>query len=138
MAGKSRYFPADAEYLLVHCSPERPGVIPAFGYVFNGIFKVTHRTVRQAFCQFSDFVFGHPHCLSHIADRRTKLKRVKCTDHRHLVIAVFSIQVIEDNVAPFPANVDVDVGRFTPFRIQEPLKVKIEPDWVGVRDSEYV
>ena len=92
--------------------------------------------VGDQFGDLVDLAEGQAEHAADIADRGAGLQFAEGDDLRDAVAAVFVAHIVDDPVAAFLAEVDVEVGHRHAFGIEEPLEQQIEPQRIEVGDGQ--
>ncbi len=79
-----------------------------------------------------------PERVAHLAHGRARPVRDEVADHPGVLGAVALVDVLDDLLAPFRAEVDVDVRVGRPARIDEPLEQEVVGDRLDPADPEGV
>ena len=93
-------------------------------------FQFVAMMAPDAVRQLAGDVFGQAEHLADFADGAARA----IADHRGgqggAAVAIAVIDILDDFLAPLMLEIDVDVGRFAPFGVEEALEQKIE-SWSG-------
>ena len=73
---------------------------------------------------------------AHVAHHRPRLQLAEGDDLRHPVGAVFIAHIVDDGVAAFRAEVDVEIRHRHALGVQEPLEQQIETDRIDIGDGQ--
>ena len=92
--------------------------------------------VRDQFRDFVDLAERQAEHAADIAHRRAGLKFAESNDLRNAVAAVFVSNVVDDAVAAFLAEVDVEVGHRHALGIEEALEQQTEAQRIEVGDGQ--
>ena len=93
---------------------------------------------RHHLCDGITEIVGQIHYPSHIPDHAPGCQRTKSYDLHHPVFSVFSHHIINDFLAPFKAEIHVNIRHGHSFRIQETLKQQIIFDGIQLRNAQGV
>ena len=77
---------------------------------------------RHVFCDAVYLGIGKPHDAADIADSLPCRHRAEGHNLRHMILAVFACNIVDDLAAAFVTEIHVKVGHTHAFRIEEPLK----------------
>ena len=94
------------------------------------------RVHRDELAQPVDLAIGHLQHPADIAAHRARLQLAEGDDLRHLVRAVFRLDIVDHLVAPVLAEIDVEVRHRHPFGIEEALEQQVEAQRVEIGDGE--
>ena len=84
------------------------------------------------------FVVGHAQAASHVAQGGLCSHRAESDDLGDLLAAVFVDDVVQHFVSPVVLEVEVDVGHFLAFKVQEPFKDQPVFQGVDIGDIQTV
>jgi hypothetical protein len=94
------------------------------------------RILRHELAEPVDLAIGHLQHAPDIAEHGAGLQRAEGDDLRHLVGAVFLLDVLDHLVAPVLAEVDVEVGHRHAVGVEEALEEEREAQGVEIGDGE--
>ena len=101
--------------------------------------RLVDRDIKLVGDHFRDGIhscIGQIHNTAHIPDHTPGRQRTESDDLYHLVFSVFPHHIVDDLLAPFKAEIHVDIGHGHPLRVQETLKEQVITDRVQFRDAE--
>ncbi len=94
--------------------------------------------MRHELAELVDLAIGHLQHAADVAQHAARLQRAESDDLGDAVAAVFFLDVADHFVAPFLAEVDVEVGHRHALGIEKALEQKPEADRIEIGDGERI
>ena len=109
---------------------------PQLLFLFERLVEGDADLERNELCDLVDVAVVMAEHAAHVADHRLGGQRSVGDDLRNALATILVGDILYDPVAPFHAEIDVEVRHRDAFRIQEPLEQKVMLDRVEIRDAE--
>ncbi len=106
--------------------------------MLEGEADIIGRDVGHDLRQPVNLLFREAHCLAHLADGEARPIPVERADGGHVLVAITSVDIPGDLIAPAGIEIDIDIWHVGALRVQEALEHQVAPDGVDRGDPQAV